>query len=181
MKPTSFLLALTSVILPGILALGQNQTVTLTGGNGLLQLAGNGKNGQILLSSNDWWGVIRAAEDLAMDFARVTGKNLTLANWLSSGTPSKRDAQGFGPPMGGVGDGPGGPQGGPGGPGGYGGYGGHGGHGGYGGYENDPGAPKSGDHNKTQTQGSGTTVIYTYNPVTSFINVSLSKPHSLKI
>lgn len=84
------ILTLFLTLLPSVLALGQNATVTLTGGDGLLQLAGNGVNGQILLSSNDWWGVIRAAADLAGDVGKVTGKNLTLGNW-SAGS-KRRDA-----------------------------------------------------------------------------------------
>jgi hypothetical protein len=71
--------------LPSVLALGQDPTVTLTGGNGNFQLAGNGINGQILLSANDWWGVIRAAQDLAGDVGKVTGRNLTLGNWRTGG------------------------------------------------------------------------------------------------
>jgi hypothetical protein len=42
---------------------------------------GGGGDGQILLSAKDFCGVIRAAEDLAGDVGKVTGKNLTLANW----------------------------------------------------------------------------------------------------
>lgn len=71
--------------LPGVLALGQSPTITLNGGPGDFQLAGNGAHGQILLSSNDWWGVIRAAQDLAGDVGKVTGKNLTLGNWKAPG------------------------------------------------------------------------------------------------
>lgn len=83
--PTSrFFLAL----LPGVLALGQSQTVAFTAGNGRLQLAGNGVDGQILLSANDWWGVIRAAADLAGDVGKVTGRNLTLGNWKAGGPTS---------------------------------------------------------------------------------------------
>lgn len=35
---------------------------------------------QILVSDNDYWGVIRAAGDLGLDFGRVTGTNFTLSN-----------------------------------------------------------------------------------------------------
>jgi hypothetical protein len=73
-------------LLPGVLALGQNQTVSLKSGPKLLQLAGRGLDGQILVSSNDWWGVVRAAEDLAGDIGKVTGRNLTLGNWKNKGT-----------------------------------------------------------------------------------------------
>ncbi|KAL3422220.1 hypothetical protein PVAG01_06376 [Phlyctema vagabunda] len=68
-------------------ALGQTPVITTVPPKGnessLLQLAGSGLSGQILLSADDWWGVIRAAEDLSIDFGRVTGQNLTLANWQS--------------------------------------------------------------------------------------------------
>lgn len=73
-------------LLPGALALGQTPIVTTTGGNGTLQLAGSGINGQILLSADDYWGVLRAAEDLAEDFGRVTGSNLTLGRWTRAGS-----------------------------------------------------------------------------------------------
>jgi hypothetical protein len=77
---SSVLLAL-STVCRSVAALGQSATVTVSSTPGLLQLAGNGQDSQILLSANDWWGVIRAAEDLAGDFGKVVGKNLTLANW----------------------------------------------------------------------------------------------------
>lgn len=83
------------LLVPVVLGLGQNATISLTNKPGLLQLGGKGLQGQIVVSPNDWWGVIRAAEDLAFDFGRVTGTNLTL------GSSQK---------------GPGGPGGGPGGP-----------------------------------------------------------------
>jgi hypothetical protein len=72
-------------LVPGIWALGQSPTISLTGGRGDLKLAGDSINGQILLSANDWWGVIRAAQDLAGDVGKVTGKNLTLGNWRAPG------------------------------------------------------------------------------------------------
>jgi len=70
-------------LLLSVLGLGQNATVTLTGSSCLLQLAGKGLDGQILLSANDWWCVIRVAEDLAGDFGNITGKNLMLVNCVS--------------------------------------------------------------------------------------------------
>ena len=72
-------------LLPGVLALGQAPIVTTHAGNGTLQLGGSGVNGQILLSADDWWGVLRAAEDLSVDFGRVTGRNLTLGRWNRAG------------------------------------------------------------------------------------------------
>ncbi|TVY34481.1 hypothetical protein LSUB1_G006062 [Lachnellula subtilissima] len=140
----SFTLALAlslSPILSSVLALGQKATVTTIrpvdgDGEGLLQLAGTGLDGQILLSAEDWWGVIRAAEDLAVDFGKVTGRNLTLTNWSAmnmntTNSNSTRAAGGIGK------------------------------------------SARSGlQSNETYTNGNGssTTVCYTYNPVTSFVN-----------
>jgi len=133
MKTAVFLLAL----LPSILALGQNATVSLTGGNGLLQLAGGGTNGQILVSANDWWGVIRAAQDLAGDVGKVTGKNLTLGNWVS-GTKRRDVPEGSttqaAAPIGPVGS-------------------------------DAAEIPQSNGHNVTKTSAGETTVVYTYFPV----------------
>jgi hypothetical protein len=155
---SSTFLAAISALLPVITALGQNATVTTTADSSLLQLAGSGINGQILVSSEDWWGVIRAADDLAHDFGRVTGKNLTLGNWspknstpaspTSTATPKRQvvaraeseDAE---------------PK----------------------GWQNVPeSGPQNGPRNITRSTaaGSQTTVYYWYNPVTSFINVSHS-------
>lgn len=80
MRTKSFLLAL-SALASSVTAFGQNATVTTKASPGLLQLAGSGIDGQILVSANDWWGIIRAAQDLANDFGKVTGTNLTLGNW----------------------------------------------------------------------------------------------------
>jgi hypothetical protein len=156
-SPSSTFLVAISALLPIITALGQNATVTTTADSSLLQLAGSGINGQILLSSEDWWGVIRAAQDLAYDFGRVTGKNLTLGNWspanssspspTSTATPKRQvhveraeseDAE-------------------------------------LKGWQNVPASgPQNGPQNITRSTaaGSQTTVYYWYNPVTSFINVS---------
>lgn len=43
---------------------------------------------QILVSSGDNWGVIRAAGDLAKDFGRVTGTNFTLSNGEKRAKPA---------------------------------------------------------------------------------------------
>jgi hypothetical protein len=62
-------------------ALGQKPVISFTGGPKTLQLAGGEiSKPQILVSSDDYWGVIRAAGDLAIDFGRVTGTNFTLSN-----------------------------------------------------------------------------------------------------
>lgn len=61
-------------------ALGQQAVVSFNGSAGDLQIAGGSISaGQIMVSENDYWGVIRAAGDLALDFGRVTGKNYTLS------------------------------------------------------------------------------------------------------
>ena len=156
---TVFYIAL-SPLLSSVIALGQNATVTTVGpAPGLLQLAGNGLDGQILLSADDWWGVIRAADDLAVDFGKVTGKNLTLGNWGSVGPSTngtnrtvlgvkQRTASGSLSPGSGSGSA-------------------HLGNRRWG----DPGL-QSGGHNEMFIDGDSTTVYYTYNPVTSFVNVS---------
>lgn len=177
-------IVLIAALVSGTNALGQNATVSLTPGKGLLQLAGSGLNGQILVSANDWWGVLRAAEDLAGDVGKVVGKNLTLGNWMVSG-PGKRDILGLeegdvlqvegrdvstGPKGGSAGEGGSGfPSGGHSGGWGWGGGNGHGQSGAH-----PPGSP---GHNVTSTESSGTTVYYTFNPVTSFINVSYFTLH----
>jgi hypothetical protein len=155
-------------------ALGQNQTVSLTPGDGLLQIAGSGVNGQILVSANDWWGVLRVAEDLAGDVGKVTGRNLTLGNWMAT-VPGKRDLSSSdvarsalerdvleGPQAGAPGEG--GPTGGN--PGGWG-WGGESGKG-----ESGTHPPGNEGHNGSVVGSSGTTVYYSFNPVASFINVS---------
>lgn len=72
-----------------VTALGQQQIITFTKGNGTFQIArGPGNPGQILVSSNDYWGVIRAAGDLAVDFGRVTGTNFTVSNGVKESGPA---------------------------------------------------------------------------------------------
>lgn len=61
-------------------ALGQNPVVSFNGSTGSFQIAGGRISaGQVLVAENDYWGVIRAAGDLATDFGRVTGTNYTLS------------------------------------------------------------------------------------------------------
>ncbi|KAJ2897419.1 uncharacterized protein MKZ38_004681 [Zalerion maritima] len=70
-----------------VAALGQEKIISFD--SGILQLAGGSvENGQILVSSDEYWGVIRAAGDLAADFGRVTGRNLTLSNGESGSSPA---------------------------------------------------------------------------------------------
>ena len=72
-----------------VAALGQERIISTSSHGAVLQLAGGqvGK-GQILVSSNDYWGVIRAAGDLAVDFGRVTGTNYTLSNGEKKAKPA---------------------------------------------------------------------------------------------
>ncbi|MCJ1436841.1 hypothetical protein MMC27_006223 [Xylographa pallens] len=77
MKQINTLLAVISfsVSVSGLL---QQATLSFTSDSSSLQLAGNGVKSQIILDGKDWPGVIRTANDLAMDFGRVTGTNATI-------------------------------------------------------------------------------------------------------
>ena len=101
-----FLTSLT-LFLPLIAALGQDPTITTTkptnGTSSHLQIAGKGLNAQILVSKEEWWGVLRAAEDLAGDLGKVVGENLTLAYWDGNAGPNVSTGS-----PGSDGDGPGG-------------------------------------------------------------------------
>lgn len=90
MKHLTLLLALTSAGTTLVRALGQAPIVTFNGSASDFRLAGASVGaGQILVSENDYWGVIRAAGDLAVDFGRVTGTNYTLSTDSSlNGTAS---------------------------------------------------------------------------------------------
>jgi len=61
---------------------GFNNTV-----NGSMPLAAPGLNPTIVVSQSDLWGVQRAAQDLAIDFGRVTGHNGTLLNVTGNSLP----------------------------------------------------------------------------------------------
>ncbi|KAI0509142.1 hypothetical protein F5B22DRAFT_618619 [Xylaria bambusicola] len=69
-----------------IAALGQKPIVSFTRSPKAFQIAGGSlSKPQIRVSSDDSWGVIRAAGDLAVDFGRVTGRNFTLSNGEKGG------------------------------------------------------------------------------------------------
>ena len=53
-------------------------TICTQGGNGSFRLASRSSPVNILADAADWPGVLRAANDLAVDFGRVTGTNGTL-------------------------------------------------------------------------------------------------------
>ncbi|KAF6843712.1 immunoglobulin i-set domain-containing protein [Colletotrichum musicola] len=87
MKSAS-LLALAGLT-PLVSALGQKAIISFGSGADTFQIAGGDvQAGQILVSSDDYWGVIRAAGDLALDFGRVTGTNYTLSNGESGARPA---------------------------------------------------------------------------------------------
>lgn len=87
MKPFSW--ATLATLAPLVSALGQQAIVSFKSGDNTFQIAGgNVKAGQILVSSDDYWGVIRAAGDLAVDFGRVTGTNYTLSNGEGGAKPA---------------------------------------------------------------------------------------------
>lgn len=74
---------------PSASALGQKQIISFTGDSDAFQVAGGAiSQPQILVSSNEYWGVIRAAGDLAKDFGRVTGTNFTLSNGEAGAEPA---------------------------------------------------------------------------------------------
>lgn len=72
-----------------VAALGQQAIVSFTDRPEAFQIAGGSvSKPQILVSSGDNWGVIRAAGDLAKDFGRVTGTNFTLSNGNEGAKPA---------------------------------------------------------------------------------------------
>lgn len=77
----------------GAVALGQAPVVNFDGKDDSLFLADAQHAISIHVDANDWAGVIRAAENLAQDFGRVTGLNGTVIrsnNTMSYGNPSAR-------------------------------------------------------------------------------------------
>ncbi|KAF5019527.1 hypothetical protein F66182_8469 [Fusarium sp. NRRL 66182] len=87
----STLLSITlSGLLPLASGLGQQSIITFNKSDDSFQIAGNNVGtGQIRVSKDEYWGVIRAAGDLAVDFGRVTGKNLTLSNGENDALPAE--------------------------------------------------------------------------------------------
>lgn len=75
---------------PSVVALGQEPIISFNNSDDSFQIFGGEiKTGQIRVSKDDYWGVIRAAGDLAVDFGRVTGTNLTLSNGDTDSSPAK--------------------------------------------------------------------------------------------
>jgi hypothetical protein len=83
---------LLAAVAPLANALGQKQIISFERDafDDHFQLAGPDRGaGQILVSDDDYWGVIRAAGDLAVDFGRVTGTNFTLGNGNRHAKPAQ--------------------------------------------------------------------------------------------
>ena len=59
------------------LALGNEQVISFHHESGSLPLAVDGSSSLLLMDGGDWKGVLRAGHDLATDFGKVTGSNLT--------------------------------------------------------------------------------------------------------
>jgi len=85
-----YLLSLFSLccLLRYCIAASQLDVISFNQTTGSLLLAGAGTTPIIVLDSNDWPGVIRAAGDLAADFGRVTGTNGTVQTVNGTTLPS---------------------------------------------------------------------------------------------
>ncbi|KAF2177104.1 glycoside hydrolase family 115 protein [Zopfia rhizophila CBS 207.26] len=71
-------LALASLLLGLVSAIGQKATIAFNGSTDSLLLASRDSHVNLILDAADWPGVLRAANDLAVDFGRVTGLNGTV-------------------------------------------------------------------------------------------------------
>lgn len=74
MRLLSFLLLTRSVF-----AIGQNATLAFNASTSSYQLASRSSSVRLVLDAADWPGVLRVADDLALDFGRVTGLNGSLS------------------------------------------------------------------------------------------------------
>ena len=75
------LTAALTLLAPLASAIGQKKIIAFEPSDGALQVAGGDLGaGQIRVSDGEFWGVVRAAGDLAADFGRVTGTNYSLSN-----------------------------------------------------------------------------------------------------
>ncbi|KAF2198850.1 hypothetical protein GQ43DRAFT_474173 [Delitschia confertaspora ATCC 74209] len=72
------LLSLAFLFLSVVTALGQNATIAFKGSRDNFLLATRNSHVNLVLDAADYPGVLRAANDLAVDFGRVTGVNGTL-------------------------------------------------------------------------------------------------------
>ncbi|KAL1652346.1 hypothetical protein SLS58_000473 [Diplodia intermedia] len=72
------------------LAIGQNATIAFNASASSYQLASRSSAVRLVLDAADWPGVLRVADDLALDFGRVTGLNGSLS--LVNGDASTANA-----------------------------------------------------------------------------------------
>ncbi|KAK4653830.1 hypothetical protein QC762_511520 [Podospora pseudocomata] len=71
-----------------VAGLGQERIISPNATGSVLQIAGGSvSTGQILVAPDEYWGVVRAAHDLARDFGRVTGINYTVSNGEAGAAP----------------------------------------------------------------------------------------------
>lgn len=74
------------------LAIGQAGCVAFNSAPSTFSVVSNGKSTPILLSSDDWPGVQRAAFDFASDIQQVTGVKPSLSNVTATSTPKLASA-----------------------------------------------------------------------------------------
>jgi hypothetical protein len=80
------LLLAIALLASGVSAIGQQATINF--GNSGLLLASNISFVNIHADSNDWPGVLRVCDDLAIDFGKVTGMNGSVALTGNGAAPS---------------------------------------------------------------------------------------------
>ncbi|KAJ7454980.1 hypothetical protein B0H11DRAFT_257884 [Mycena galericulata] len=73
-----------SVLVSTVNGIGQDTCVAFTSSASAFTVASNGKAAPLILSSDDWPGVQRAAQDFAADIERVTGAKPSLSNATST-------------------------------------------------------------------------------------------------
>lgn len=71
--------ALVCLLLRVVTAIGQNATIAFDSSEGSLLLGTRQSHVNLILDAADWPGVLRVANDLAVDFGRVTGVNGTVS------------------------------------------------------------------------------------------------------
>ncbi|KAK8251111.1 hypothetical protein HDK77DRAFT_406413 [Phyllosticta capitalensis] len=90
------MLSLSSLLFSAVLlsrsahAIGQQPTVAFNGSADAFLLASSSASVRLLLDAADWPGVLRAADDVALDFGRVTGLNGTVS--LTGGSGGRGNA-----------------------------------------------------------------------------------------
>ncbi|KAJ7092468.1 hypothetical protein B0H15DRAFT_175137 [Mycena belliarum] len=77
-----------SLLVSAVRGIGQDTCVTFQSSSSSFTVASNGKAAPLILSSDEWPGVQRAAQDFAADIQRVTGIKPTISN-ASSFIPAR--------------------------------------------------------------------------------------------